>query len=107
MTSTIRSLGMVERKKGLVSISTSRLPEWVCISVADNGPGIPEDVRDRIFDAFVTTKPAGVGTGLGLNVARDVVESIKGSIEVDSVPGRGTTMTIKIPILAEGKAVEQ
>ncbi len=103
----MNAVDAVERKKGLVSISTSRLPEWVCISVADNGPGIPEDVRGRIFDAFVTTKPAGVGTGLGLNVARDVVDSIKGSIEVDSVPGRGTTMTIKIPIPAEGKAVEQ
>jgi PAS domain S-box-containing protein len=103
----MNAVDAVEQKKGRIAVSTFRRPEWVCISVADNGPGIPDEVRDRIFEAFVTTKPAGVGTGLGLNVARDVVESIKGTIEVDSEAGRGTTMTIRIPILAEGRAVEQ
>lgn len=103
----MNAVDAVERQKGRVTVSTFQLPGWVCISVADNGPGIPDEVRDRIFEAFVTTKPAGVGTGLGLNVARDVLESIKGTIEVDSSPERGTTMTIKIPILAEGKVVER
>jgi signal transduction histidine kinase/CheY-like chemotaxis protein len=95
----MNAIDAVAQIKGHITISTYREPEWVCIRVKDNGPGIPEEIRGQIFEAFVTTKPPGVGTGLGLNVARDVVESIKGTILVDSDKDRGTTMTIKIPIL--------
>jgi signal transduction histidine kinase/CheY-like chemotaxis protein len=103
----MNAIDAVEQGRGRITVTTFRDPEWVCISVADNGPGIPEEVRGRMFEAFVTTKPEGVGTGLGLNVARDVVESIKGTIEVDTDSSRGTTMTIKIPILLKGRGVGQ
>jgi signal transduction histidine kinase len=88
---------------GRLAVSTFREQNHVCIRIADNGPGIPTEVRGRLFEAFVTTKPEGVGTGLGLNVARDVVDSIKGEIKVDSEPGKGTTMTIRIPVPAKGE----
>ncbi len=91
---------------GRLAVSTFRREDWVCISVADNGPGIPREIRASLFEAFVTTKPEGVGTGLGLNVARDVVESLKGVIQVESEPDRGTIMTIKLPV-PETPAVAQ
>ena len=65
--------------------------------VQDNGVGIPEPVRARIFDPFFTTKPAGSGTGLGLPVVKQLVESWGGSIRVQSEPGQGTRMVIELP----------
>ena len=96
----MNAIDAVSEKKGILTITTEADAEWVYIRIKDNGPGIPEEIRDQLFEAFVTTKPPGVGTGLGLNIARDVIESIKGTIEVDSSPERGTTMTIRIPIIA-------
>jgi signal transduction histidine kinase len=65
--------------------------------VQDNGAGIPAEVLSRIFEPFFTTKPAGAGTGLGLPVVKQIVESWGGSIHVESQPGRGTRMVIDIP----------
>lgn len=64
------------------------------ISVSDNGPGIPEDVKDRIFEPFVTTRR--MGTGLGLAITKQIVNAHKGSIRVDSFPG-GTVFTVQLP----------
>lgn len=69
----------------------------VTIEVEDNGPGIAEEVRGRVFDPFVTTKPAGVGTGLGLSVCHGIVTRMGGTISIDSAPGRGTTVRIRLP----------
>jgi signal transduction histidine kinase len=58
----------------------------VIVSVVDDGPGIPEAIRDRIFDPFFTTKPVGEGSGLGLDIVRRLVQRHNGQIEVDSAP---------------------
>lgn len=68
---------------------------WIEVKVSDNGPGIPRDEIDKIFDAFYTTKPGG--TGLGLAVVARVVEEHGGSVEVWSSPEVGTTFTVRLP----------
>jgi signal transduction histidine kinase len=72
---------------GVVSVSASAEQGGVLVRVVDNGPGIPRDLRERIFDAFFTTKGVGKGTGLGLEVTRRLVLRNSGDIEVDSEPG--------------------
>ncbi len=72
--------------------------DHVEIMISDTGHGIAEEIIGKIFDPFFTTKEPGRGTGLGLFVTHYIVEQHRGSISVDSVPGKGTTFTIKIPI---------
>ena len=66
------------------------------VSISDNGPGIPEEERAQIFDAFHSSKGQG-GTGLGLAAASKIVSELGGHIEVQSVVGQGTTFHIRIP----------
>ncbi|MEQ9639262.1 MAG: PAS-domain containing protein [Alphaproteobacteria bacterium] len=70
----------------------------VRLAVYDNGPGIPEENRGRIFEPFYTTKDVGVGTGIGLSVCRSIMESHGGAIRVASKPGAWTEFTIDLPI---------
>ena len=71
----------------------------VTISIADNGPGMEEEVRSRIFDPFFTTKPVGKGTGLGLSISHEiVVEKHSGQLSCHSAPGEGTKFAIEIPL---------
>jgi len=67
--------------------------------VIDTGSGIPQSVLPRIFDPFFTTKPVGKGTGIGLALTRQAVESLAGRIEVRSAEGIGTTMRIWLPLV--------
>ncbi len=76
----------------------------VVVDVIDNGAGIPEELRARLFDPFVTTKPAGEGTGLGLFISREIVVGLQGSIEVESEVGRGTRMRVTLPAAAAAVA---
>jgi len=78
--------------------STLRLKErdYLRISIADTGVGIPEELKDRIFEPFFSTKPSG--TGLGLAVAYGVVKNHGGTIEVRSEPGKGSTFLIYLPV---------
>ncbi|MGC6486268.1 MAG: sensor histidine kinase [Planctomycetota bacterium] len=69
----------------------------VWIEVEDSGPGIPQDVQERIFDPYFTTKPIGQGTGLGLTAVARYVRGSNGAIEVESVGGRGTTFRMAFP----------
>lgn len=84
--------------KGTLRIGLSRDGDWARVSVGDTGKGIPEAIRERIFDAFFTTKPAGEGTGLGLDIVRKIVEKHGGRIEVDSEVGQGTIFTVSLPL---------
>jgi two-component system NtrC family sensor kinase len=70
------------------------------IQVADNGPGIPTEVRGRIFEPFFTTKPVGKGTGLGLSLCQSIIADHGGTIEVASEPGRGAVFSISLPVRA-------
>ena len=70
---------------------------WVELVVADNGPGMSVETKDRLFDAFFTTKPIGKGTGLGLAVVHGLVEEIGGHISVQSAPGAGARFSIILP----------
>ncbi|HET9655631.1 MAG TPA: ATP-binding protein [Kineosporiaceae bacterium] len=85
-------------ERGTITVSTQQSGDDVVVRVADTGPGIPEELRLRIFDAFFTTKEVGRGTGQGLALARSVIERHRGSIAVDSTIGEGTTFTITLPV---------
>ena len=79
-------------------LTTSDLGDQVEIRIRDNGTGIPPEVREKMFNPFFTTKPAGEGTGLGLSISHDiVVKQHGGTIEVDSEPGEFTEFTIILP----------
>ena len=81
-----------------LSASTKNLGDSVEIRIRDNGNGIPPEVKERMFNPFFTTKPAGEGTGLGLSISHDiVVKQHGGSIEVDTRPGEFTEFRIILP----------
>lgn len=88
---------------GTVGVRTERDAERgvVRLEVADDGPGISEEVQGRIFDPFFTTKDVGKGTGLGLTVAYAIVQEHAGRISVRSRPGAGATFTVELPVAAE------
>ncbi len=83
-----------------VSVTTQQIDNQIVIKVKDNGMGMPESVRAKVFQPFFTTKPTGSGTGLGLSLAYDIVtKGHGGALEVESTEGVGTTFFIKLPIL--------
>lgn len=87
-----------------VCLSTRVENQTVIISVKDNGPGIPEDVRDRIFEPFFTTKQEGPRTGLGLAIALGILEQHQGSIQVQSEPGKGTEFLLRLPCISTSES---
>ena len=81
-----------------LAASTKNLGDRVEITIRDNGTGIPPDVKEKMFNPFFTTKPAGEGTGLGLSITHDIiVKQHSGSIEADSEPGEYTEVRIVLP----------
>ena len=80
-------------------ITRVKSAEEIEIAIADNGPGIPDEVKSRLFDPFFTTKPVGKGTGLGLSISYSIiVEKHGGKLDVSSTPGKGTEFRIVIPV---------
>jgi len=86
-------------RKGTVEVSCIRKDFYVDVRVADTGQGISPEQIARIFDPYFTTKQGKSGTGLGLFITRKVVDDHNGSIKVDSTPGIGTTITIRLPLI--------
>jgi len=82
---------------GRIELNANRERDSVIVRVIDNGPGVSAEIRDRIFDPFFTTKPIGKGTGLGLDVARRLVQRHNGQIELESSPGN-TEFRVTLPI---------
>jgi predicted ATPase/signal transduction histidine kinase len=94
-----RSFAEIQANPNRITIRTTVEKEGVKIAIADNGKGIPEDVKSRIFDHLFTTKGVGKGTGLGLAIARQIIEEKHGgAIEVNSTPGQGTEFAIALKI---------
>ena len=84
---------------GRLTITSKTSPDgqFAHISIADTGQGIPEENLQKIFDPFFTTKPTNKGTGLGLAVTQGIIEQHKGTIEVTSTVGQGTTFLVTLP----------
>ena len=81
-----------------LAAATKNLGDRVEIRIRDNGTGIPPEVKEKLFNPFFTTKPAGEGTGLGLSISHDIiVKQHGGSIEVDTQPGEFTEFRIVLP----------
>jgi two-component system NtrC family sensor kinase len=84
--------------EGLIDIRTERDTSEFRIVVADSGPGVAADIRERIFEPFFTTKPVGKGMGLGLAISYRIVQSHKGTIECMDKEGGGTKFIVTIPL---------
>ncbi len=84
-----------------LTIKTSNVNNQLNISVKDNGMGIPEEIYEKVFLPFFTTKPTGEGTGLGLSISHDIItKGNKGELSLKSEIGKGTEMIIKLPLKA-------
>ena len=84
---------------GTLTVATRPEGEFLCFQVSDTGSGISPEVLPHIFEPFFTTKERGKGTGLGLAIVRQVMEEHKGTITIDTAPGRGTTMLLRFPTI--------
>jgi signal transduction histidine kinase/predicted CoA-binding protein len=89
--------------QGTIRISTKQKEDWIFVEIEDSGPGIPEDIQQKLFSPFFTTKPMGKGTGLGLNISFNIIQKHKGEIKVFSRPGR-TTFSVRLAINFEDVA---
>ena len=96
-----RNYQEIKENPSQITIRTSAIDaQWVEIAIADNGSGIPKEIRQRIFDPFFTTKPIGKGTGMGMSISYQIVtEKHGGKLECFSTLGKGTQFAIKIPVL--------
>jgi two-component system NtrC family sensor kinase len=106
LSNAIDALNEIERLDKIITISTGVVREnggkFMKMAIADNGPGIPDSIKDQIFNPFFTTKPVGQGTGLGLAISyKIVVDGHGGSIQISQPPGGGTEFLVKIPISNE------
>ncbi|MBS1975682.1 MAG: GHKL domain-containing protein, partial [Bacteroidetes bacterium] len=79
-----------------VIVGTKKLNNKIAITITDNGNGIPEQFKEKIFQPFFTTKPTGQGTGLGLSLSYDIIKAHGGNIKVDSTEGEGTSFIIEL-----------
>jgi signal transduction histidine kinase len=82
---------------GTLTVRAERRGDQLALAVADTGEGIAPEERRRIFEPFYSTKPPGRGTGLGLAICREIASALKGRIDVESEPGRGSTFTLVVP----------
>ena len=88
----------IGENQGTITVRTWSENEFVFVSVADSGCGIPEEIQQRIFEPFFTTKEVGKGTGLGLSISYDIIRKHDGEITVESEVGRGTTFIVRLPV---------
>ncbi|SDZ87861.1 sensor histidine kinase [Pedobacter hartonius] len=94
-----------EEVGGEIVITTSYDEEFVYIRIKDNGIGMDEKTQKKIFEPFFTTKDVGEGTGLGMSIAYNTIKKHNGQIHFNSIPGEGTTFTLKLPIIFKVMAI--
>jgi signal transduction histidine kinase len=99
------SMRKAESYQPTVTVSTQKLTDKIEISVTDNGKGIPDTIKEKIFQPFFTTKPTGQGTGLGLSLSYDIVKAHGGELKVETRTDKeqnsgltGTTFSILLPL---------
>jgi signal transduction histidine kinase len=106
----MKTLQGLEGYQPTLTVGTSQLPPeslsrdigrgkggYFKISIRDNGPGIPDEIKDKILQPFFTTKKGTEGTGLGLSITHDIVKAQGGALNVSTQVGKGTTFTIELP----------
>jgi len=101
----IRNAIQAMEYRGTLSLRTETRDGTISISIVDSGPGIPEEIQDRIFAPFFSTKKSGEGMGLGLHICRRIVEKHQGQITVESRPGR-TEFTVLLPAVGNAPPEE-
>ncbi len=89
------------KNTGQLTIAIKNMNEQISVSITDSGEGIPQEIQKKIFQPFFTTKPAGEGSGLGLDIVRRIVKKHDGAISLESEVGKGTTFTITLPVKAD------
>jgi len=92
---------------GQLMVLTDSSPNTITIRISDNGPGIPEDIQNNVFDLLFTSKSPGKGSGVGLHFAREVINRHDGAIEVKSRPGEGATFIIRLPVRQPSEQVDE
>ena len=85
-------------ERGRITIRTRCAGDAVEVAISDTGGGIPEEIRDKVYDPFFTTKEVGRGTGQGLAISRSVVEKHRGTLSFETASGRGTTFFVRLPV---------
>ena len=98
VTNAIHAVGEKPNEKGRIELRTEAQPDYAEVAISDNGPGISEENKEKIFDLFFTTKPPGIGTGLGLPICKNIMKKLGGRITFETQVGVGTTFVILIPL---------
>lgn len=98
ITNSLQAIKSQNRLDGQISIETSQEGDMVCCSICDDGPGIEEDIINKIFNPFFTTKEIGSATGVGLSISHDIiVKRYNGEFNVESIPNKKTIFKFKLP----------
>ena len=84
---------------GHVVLRVRSLGGQATLEVIDDGPGVPDDLKERLFEPFFSTKPQG--TGLGLSMVRKIMETLEGEVAIESTAGKGTTVRLSMPLASE------
>jgi CheY-like chemotaxis protein len=101
LTNAAQSIPEGRLEENVIEVRTRRSGAELIVEVQDTGCGIPDEARERVFDLFYSTKPEGIGSGLGLSVALDIVHEYGGEIELDSRVGRGSCFRVRLPVDSE------
>ena len=96
-TNLIKNAIQAMKGKGVLEIKIQETDKNIIIKIKDDGEGIPEELHSKVFEPFFTTKQRGEGSGIGLDISKKIIEKHQGEITFESVAGRGTTFTVKLP----------